>query len=187
MFRAPGRVNLIGEHVDYVGGRVLPVAIDRFVTVSGEPADAILLDSQGFGRVELAADGSGDVEGWGRYLAAVAIELAALGRPPVGFAGRIESDLPSGAGLGSSAALEVSVARALCAVADFELEALALARACQRAEERAVGVRCGIMDQAVSVLGREGHALLLDCATLGYQLIPLPTDLELLVLDSGIA
>jgi galactokinase len=186
-FRAPGRVNLIGEHTDYAGGLVLPAAIDRAVTVTGEPADVIRLVS---GRdpepVELGADGSGSAEGWGRYVSAVAGELDTLGRPQVGFDGRVTSDLPDEIGLSSSAALEVAVARALCDAAGFELEPLELADACRRAEERAVGVPCGLMDQAASLLGRAGHALLLDCATLEHRHVPIPTELVLVVIHSGV-
>jgi galactokinase len=190
-FRAPGRVNLIGEHTDYSGGLVLPVAIDRAVRVFGDPdEEAIHLDSDGFeGTVTLAPDGS-DLDratDWGRYVAAVAAELAALGRPAIGLRGRVSSEVPVGAGLSSSAALEVAIATMLCAVADFPLEPLALAQAGQRAEFRAVGVPCGIMDQAASVLGRRGHALLLDCGTLEHRPVPLPRELALLVIDSGVS
>ena len=95
------------------------------------------------------------------------------------------SDLPTGAGLSSSAALEVAIGLALCAVAGFELEPLELALACQRAELRAVGVPCGILDQAASILGQAGQALLLDCGTLEYRLVPVPADAALVVIDSG--
>jgi len=122
---------------------------------------------------------------WGRYVAAVAKELGELGRPAVGLEGVVEADLPRGAGLGSSGAVEVVVALALCAVADFELEPLELARACQRAEQRAVGVPSGILDQAASLLGREGQALLLDCGTLERRWVDLPPRLAILVVDSG--
>src|SRR5262249_46233570 len=125
-------------------------------------------------------------EGWGRFPGAVANELDALGRPPVGFAGRVASNLPIGAGLSSSAALEVAIGIALCAVAEFEPEPMALAQAAQRAELRAVGVPCGIMDQAASVLGEEGHAILLDTGTLEHRAVPLPVELALVVVDSGI-
>jgi galactokinase len=183
-FWAPGRVNLIGEHTDYSGGLVLPVAIHLGIELSAMPAEGITLVSEG-DAVELSADGAGDPEGWGRYVAAVAVELAELGRPAVGLDGVVEADLPRGAGLGSSGALEVVVAFALCAVADFELEPLELARACQRAEQRAVGVPSGILDQAASLLGHEGQALLLDCGTLERRWVELPRQLALLVIDSG--
>jgi galactokinase len=182
--RAPGRVNLIGEHTDYSGGLVLPVAIDLSVEVRVGPADQIALTSAG-DTVELAPDGGGEPSGWGRYVAAVAVELAALGREPVGIEGAVRADLPQGAGLGSSGALEVAVALALCDVAGFELEPLGLAAACQRAEQRAVGVPSGILDQAASLLGREGSALLLDCGSLEYRWIDLPEQLAIIVIDSG--
>jgi len=169
---SPGRVNLIGEHTDYAGGLVLPAAIGLGLTVEGEPSRQLMFKSE--------------VPGVERYVAAVDAELAALGRPSVGFAGRISSSLPVGAGLSSSAALEVAIATALCAAADFELEPLKLAQAAQRAETRATGVPCGILDQAACVLGREGHAVLLDTSTLEHRLVPLPDDVAIVVVDSGV-
>jgi galactokinase len=171
---APGRVNLIGEHTDYSGGLVLPIAIELGVTVRAEPADELVLES------DRAS------EGWLRYVDAVAAELAELGRPDVGLRGTVTSDLPAGAGLSSSAALEVAVALALCAAADWDVERLALADACRRAEHRAVGAPVGILDQAASLLGCEGHALLLDCGTLEHRLIPVPEEAVLFVVDSGV-
>src|SRR6266545_2456442 len=170
---APGRVNLIGEHTDYSGGFVLPVAIQLGITLTFERADEIALESR---------EGT---EAWERYVAAVAEELEAVGRPPVGIKGRLEADLPQGAGLGSSGALEVVVALALCEAAGFELEPLELAHACQRAEQLAVGVPSGILDQAASLLGREGCALLLDCGTLDHRWVDLPPELSIVVVDSG--
>jgi galactokinase len=155
-------VNLIGEHTDYAGGLVLPIAIDRFVTVEGRRADALRLDTP---------------------LAQAVADQLGLG---VGFEGTIESTVPAGAGLSSSAAVEVAIAGALCEAAGVRLDALELAEACRRAEEQASGVPCGIMDQAIAVLGREGHALLLDCGALVYEHVPLPTELVLVVLDSGV-
>jgi galactokinase len=183
-FWAPGRVNLIGDHTDYAGGLVLPIAVDLGIVVDVEPAERIILSSAGRA-VDVAADGSGDAAGWGRYAAAVAAELDGLGRPAVGIAGELSSDLPIGAGLSSSAALEVAIGLALCAVADFELEPLELASACRRAELRAVGVPCGILDQAASLLGCAGTALLLDCSTLDHRRVPLPQSLAIIVADSG--
>jgi galactokinase len=188
-FLAPGRANLIGEHTDHTDGLVLPAAIDRGVTLEadmgGERIELMSADADGI--VALPADGSSSPEtGWGRYVAAVAAELAALGRPPAGFRGRLRSDLPQGAGLSSSAALEVVVGLALCAAASWELPPLELAAACRRAERRAVGVPSGIMDQAASLLGRGGHALRLDCGTLEHRHVPLPVGHVLLVIDSGV-
>jgi galactokinase len=166
---APGRVNLMGEHTDYSGGLVLPIAIQLGITITYEPAEEMALRAPG-----------GE-----RFAGAVERELAELGRPNVGIAAVVESDLPQGAGLGSSGAFEVAVALALCGAAEFELEPLELALACRRAERRAVGVPSGILDQAASLLGREGHALLLDCGSLDYRWVPLPDDVAILVLDSG--
>jgi galactokinase len=186
---APGRVNLIGEHTDYSGGLVLPAATQLGISVEIHArADEVALTSTLAGPAQVfRPDGEGSAtSGWARYARAVAAELAALGRPPVGLTGTISSDLPAGAGLSSSAALEVAVALAFCAVADWELEPLELALACQRAELRAVGVPCGILDQAASILGREGAAVLLDCGTLEHRLVSLPSEAVLLIVDSGV-
>jgi galactokinase len=181
---APGRVNLIGEHTDYAGGLVLPIAIDLGIELDVEPAERIRLTSGGE-PAEVAGDGAGEASGWGRYVAAVAQELAALGRPPVGIEGSVEATLPQGAGLGSSGALQVGVSLALCGVAEFELAPFDLVEACRRAERRAVGVPSGILDQAASLLGRNGCALLLDCGTLEHRWVRVPTALGIVVVDSG--
>jgi galactokinase len=189
-FWAPGRVNLIGEYTDLSGGLVLPAALDLGVRIDAVAAGRTTLRSDRYGEPALLeADGTGleGMGGWGRYVAAVAVELALLGRPAVGIEGSITSTLPVGAGLSSSAALEVATAVALCGVADFPLPPLVLAQAAQRSEYRAVGVPCGIMDQAASVLGRAGCAMLLDTGSLEHELVELPTELALLVIDSGIS
>jgi galactokinase len=173
-------VNLIGEFTDLSGGLVLPVALDLGIRIDCVAAEQTLLTSDAF-------RGTSDDADWGRYAGAVEMELADLGRPPLGIGGTVHSTLPVGAGLSSSAALEVAVAIALCAVGDFALEPLELARAAQRAEHRAVGVPSGIMDQAASVLGRAGHAILIDTSTLAYEYIPLPPQLALVVVDSGVS
>jgi galactokinase len=188
-FRAPGRANLIGEHTDHTDGLVLPAAIDRAVTLSCEPGGSriTLTSRQASGSVDVPADGSdAPGGGWGRFVAAVAAELAELGRAPIGLRGELDSDLPQGSGLSSSAALEVVVATALCAVAELELAPLELAALCRRAEHRAVGVPTGIMDQAASILGRAGHGVLLDCGRLTYEHVPLPSEHLLLLVDSGV-
>jgi len=190
LVRAPGRVNLIGEHTDYSDGLVLPVAIDREVTVAwGPAADAIRLRSNEFPEtLELEADGTprSRPEGWTRYAAAVAALLHELGRPPAGLEATVSSTLPVGAGLASSAALTVAVGLALCRAAELELPALELARVAQAAERLAVGVPVGLMDPAASLLARRGHALLLDCGTEEYRLVPLSAELAVVVLDSGV-
>ena len=187
---SPGRVNLIGEHTDYSGGLVLPAAIQLGLTFDVQARDdqTINLISGTFdGREQFSANGEGPrALGWGRYGQAVAAELAALGRPAIGMEATITSTLPAGAGLSSSAALEVGVALSLCAVADFAIPSLELAAACQRAEARAVGVPCGILDPAAILLGEEAVALLLNCTSLEYGLIPLAGEAAFLVLDSGV-
>lgn len=186
---APGRINLIGEHTDYSGGLVLPAAIELGITVDVQRrADEVVLRSTSFdGMAAFAPDGSGAAsDGWARFGQAVAAELHLAGRPPVGIEATISSTLPAGAGLSSSAALEVGLALALCAAAGFELDALTLADVCRRAEERAVGVPCGILDQASCLLGRPGAAVLLDCASLEHTLVAVPDAAAFLVIDSGI-
>ena len=187
---APARVNLIGEHTDYSGGLVLPVAVDLGLTLAWRPdRDSIRVRSDSFREpVELACDGgeSGPLPSWGRYVAAVARLLHERGRPSVGLDGTIGSTVPIGAGLSSSAALCVALALALSRAAYFELPALELARLAQAAELTAVGVPCGIMDPTASLLGRRGHALLLDCSTEEYRLIRLPRNVAIVVIDSGV-
>jgi len=187
---APARVNLIGEHTDYSGGLVLPVAVDLVTTVAWRPdAAAIRLRSLAFAEsVELSRQGvpRGQLVGWGRHVAAVARLLHENGRPAVGLDGTISSTVPIGAGLSSSAALNVSVGLALCRAAELELPPLELAKIAQEAERLAVGVPVGLMDPATSLLGRSGHALLLDCGTEEYRHVRLPAGLAVVVFDSSV-
>jgi galactokinase len=179
---APGRVNLIGDHTDHTGGVALPMAIDLVTTVTGQPGgDRIVLRSDvcdGVADVALAVDDPAAVEPpWARYVAGVVAEV----RPQVGFTGVVSSTVPAGAGLSSSAALEVATALALGADAD----PVTLARMCQRAEQRAAGVPCGVMDQLASVCGVEGHALLLDGHDLHIEPVQLPDHLDVVAVHSG--
>ena len=187
---APGRVNLIGEHTDYSGGLVLPVALDCGVTVRWRPDPAaIRIRSAEFPEVvELDADGTprSQPAGWARYAGAVAELLRERGRPAAGIDATVSSTVPVGTGLSSSAALTVAVALTLCRAAGFERRRLELAHLAQEAEHRAVGVPVGLMDPAASLLARRGHALLLDCGTEQHELVPLPAELSIVVLDSGV-
>jgi galactokinase len=183
-------VNLIGEYTDLAGGLVLPAALELGVRIDAAPSALITLRSGEIeGTARFAPDGSplnGAPHGWTRYVGAVATELAMIGRPDTGLEGEISSTVPIGSGLSSSAALEVALALSLAAVADFAVEPMQLALAARRAEHRAVGVPCGIMDQAASMLGRAGHLLLLDTGTLAYEHVPFPDELALVIVDSGV-
>ncbi len=185
---APARVNLIGEHTDYSGGLVLPVAIDLGTTVEWQPLDGrVRARSLALGDVvEIGADGIGAAAGWGRYVAAVVALLRERGRSDAGIDAVVSSTVPIGSGLSSSAALTVSIALALCRAAGFELEPLELAQLMREAEARAVGVPVGLMDPACVLLARRGHALLLDCGSEEYRHVPLPEGLAVVVVDSGV-
>jgi galactokinase len=192
-FRAPGRVNLIGEHTDYNDGFVLPMAIDLECTVRASPRPDGLVSGRSLdvpGEFELPADGSRDpalVRNWGRHAASLVRVLAARGRPAVGIEAVVSSTVPVGAGLSSSSALEVGLAVALCDAAGFELPPLELARACRESEILATGVPGGIMDQVASICGRAGCALLIDCRSLDVEPIELPEDLAVVVVHSGVS
>ena len=188
--RAPGRVNVIGDHTDYQGGLVLPMAIQLETRVSvAIGGDRVRLRSTLFpGEVDVPADGSGGPDGgatdWGRYVAGVVWALAEEGIAPVGIEGEISSTVPAGAGLSSSAALEMAVAQALLAAAGAAMEPMVVARVCQRAEVEGAGVPCGIMDQAVAALGSPHGAVLIDCRTLQTEQVRLPRSHRLVVIDS---
>jgi galactokinase len=193
-FWAPGRVNLIGSHTDFQDGLVLPLALPLGVEVTvesdGRPQRVVTMRSERFpGVVEVPADGSagpgGGVTGWGRYVAGVVWALAELGRPPVGMSGSVTATVPDGAGLASSAALEVAAADALCAVAEWDIDRMALALACQRAEVEGAGVPCGIMDQLTAALDERDGALLIDCRSLATEKVPIPSAWSVIVADSG--
>jgi galactokinase len=187
--RAPGRVNLIGEHTDYNDGFVLPVAIGLETWIGFVPSDD--------GVVTLALDETGDAltfelgaigprrGTWMDYVAGTAWALGEAGRASRGARGVIAATLPREAGLSSSASLELASAWMLLGDATAGLACLDLARACQHAENDYVGVRCGLMDQFSVACGVAGAALLLDCRSLEYRAVPLPADLALVVCHSG--
>jgi galactokinase len=194
VWRAPGRANLIGEHTDYNQGWVLPFALDLGVTVAaGRRGDGVLAirSRQAPGApadLPLAALAPGAVTGWAAYPAGVAWALREAGHPLAGGASlAVDSDLPQGAGLSSSAALECAAALALDGLDGLGLPRPVLATLAQRAENDFVGVPSGIMDQSASLLSRAGHALLLDCrtgATTGVPLDPAAAGLALLIVDT---
>ena len=191
--RAPGRVNIIGDHTDYNDGFVLPVAIDRDCIVAWRPRGDHTITARSLeldGVVEVAADGSDDPAAvdppWGRFVAGVAQALGERGRAATGVDLALSSTVPAGSGLSSSAALSVGLALALAAAGDLPLGPDDVARACQDAERAATGVRGGIMDQLASLRGVPGHALFIDCRTLAVEPVPLPSALGLLVVHSGL-
>jgi galactokinase len=179
--RAPGRVNLIGDHTDYTGGLALPIAIDRQIVVRGvdndEPYITLASDQDPIqATISLPVGGLANIEPpWARRVAAIAAEL---GRE-LGFIGSVESTLPIGAGLSSSGALGVALALALGADADVSPVEVALL--CQRAQQAATGVPAGILDEMASLNGLDGHAVLLDCHDLTIEPVPLPEGGEVVV------
>jgi galactokinase len=193
VFRAPGRVNLMGDHTDYNDGIVLPIAIDREAVVTaratGDGRVRITSDAHE-GVVDVAADGSGPPSEvrpeWGRLVAGVVRSVAERGRDPVGIEAHISSSVSEGSGLSSSAAVEVACALALLDAAGFDLPPRELARLCQAAEQAATGVPSGIMDQLTSLLGEDGAALLIDCRSLDLRPVRLPERLAVLAVHSGI-
>ena len=189
--RAPGRVNLIGEHTDYNDGFVLPMAIDRRVHVAFAPrADGIVrAHSETFEETVTLAPGDlrpGAHSGWTAYLAGLIWSLRDAGLEDRGADLLIRSEVPAGAGLSSSAAFELAVARALFAAAGAGWHAVTAAILARRADNEYVGIASGIMDQFAAAAAVRGHALLLDCRTLEFETIPIPPELRIVVMDSGV-
>lgn len=190
---APGRVNVIGEHVDYNGGWVLPAALDRCLVMAVAPRDdeRVRLATADFEGV-LEFDGRdlapGRATDWSRYVRGVMAGLTQAGHPVPGFDACIASSIPVGGGLSSSAALEAATALAGLALTGATMDRFALAKLCQRAEHDYAGVPCGIMDQAAVLCCEEGHLLLLDCETETFVQTPLPNaDWSLLIVNSGVS
>ena len=188
--RAPGRVNLIGEHTDYNDGYVLPIAIDRDVLVAASPCSepSVCLYSMDFDRTSSFSldDIDSDPENeWGNYPRGVAYMLKKRRKKVFGANMAIQGDIPMGAGLSSSAALEVASALVFQALNKFDMSGPEMALLCQAAENEFVGVNCGIMDQFISRLGTRNNALFIDCRTLEYEVVPLPAHgIKVIVADS---
>jgi len=188
-FRAPGRVNLIGEHTDYNEGFVLPAAIDLYTWTAVAPRTNRKLSvfSENFHETEeidLAATSPKPRDHWSDYVCGVAIMLQKAGIPLRGANIAIYSNVPLGSGLSSSAALEVSVATALLAMSGHALGLADIAKICQRAENEFVGARVGIMDQTASCVGARDKAILLDCRTLEYKLLPMPAGVTMVICNT---
>jgi galactokinase len=191
--RAPGRVNLIGDHTDYCEGFVLPLAINRDCVVVWRPRTdgRVVVRSLEFdGEADLAADGTEDprlVEpGWARFVAGVVRALAERGRAPFGFTAALTSNVPPGGGLSSSSALAVAMTMVAAAAGKLDLSLDETARAALEAEVSATGVPGGLMDQLASLHGRRDHALLIDCRELAITPVPLPGTHVVLVVHSGL-
>ena len=192
--RAPGRVNLIGDHTDYNDGFVLPMAIDRAVWIALRSSEdgRVRVHSLDFDqRAEFDPDGlparpnGASAEGWSEYIRGIAWALKGAGLPARGWEGVVAGDVPLGAGLSSSAALELATMVAFAATGPLEWQPSTMARLAQRAENGWVGVNCGIMDQLISAAGEAEHALLIDCRSLGTRPVPIPDGVAVVVLDTA--
>lgn len=192
LVRAPGRVNLIGEHTDYNDGFVLPMAIEHAIYIALRPRQDgyVVVHSLDYDEVcqflpyEISRDAGTQGE-WAEYIKGVAWALGEAGYELGGWEGVVAGDIPQGAGLSSSAAIELATARAFCAVGGWAWEPAKIALICQRAENGWVGVHTGIMDQMISAAGVAGRALLIDCRTLATDPVPLPPDTLAIILDTS--
>ena len=188
MIFAPGRVNLIGEHTDYSDGFVLPFAIDLGIIIAFSPKSNDLINLYAVDFDQFFEQNISTIlkfeEGWKGYLKGIIQVLKDLGFKLKGFQGVVAGNLPIGAGLSSSAALEVAAVKTLCISSDIDLPDIELAKIGQIAERECVGVNVGIMDQLISAKGRLGHAVKLDCRTLETEYIPIPKGVSFVVLDT---
>jgi galactokinase len=188
--RAPGRVNLIGEHTDYNDGFVLPAAIERDVLMAAAPRGDSMLrvfttDFDRSAMFDLERLQPNAEEPWANYVAGVGWALRRAGHAVSGANLGLQSTIPHGSGLSSSAALELASALAFQGLFGLNVERPALAKLCQRAENEFVGMPCGIMDQFIAALGKEGQALLLDCRSLEYEYVPVSAA-SLVIAHSGV-
>jgi len=187
--RAPGRVNLIGEHTDYNGGFVLPMAINRamYMAIRYRGDKEVHIMSADFHQPAHfnLEDFSYIKPHWVEYIKGVANGLKSRDLPLVGWEGVMLGNVPRGSGLSSSAALELAAAKAFSEVSNFDWDPVDMAVVGQEAENNWVGVNCGIMDQMISSCGKEGHAYLLDCRSLKGRHVPLPEGVKVVILDTG--
>jgi galactokinase len=188
-FRAPGRVNLIGEHTDYNDGFVMPAAINfsTSVTLKPLPERRIQFYSENFKEQVVLDLDNPPAHGrnhWSDYVVGVALMLEQAGHRLSGATLNFTSDVPIGSGLSSSAAIEVATAYALNATNDLHIDRKELAKICRKAENEFVGARVGIMDQFVSLFGEQDKALLLDCRSLDFELLPLPVAVQLVICNT---
>jgi len=187
--RAPGRVNLIGEHTDYNDGFVLPMAIDRatYIALSPRSDGRVIVHSVDFDQTaEFTLNHLGKArDEWIEYLKGVAWALTEQGYDLGGWEGVLVGDVPIGAGLSSSAALEMATARAFSLTSNFPWDAATMAKLGQKAENEWVGANTGIMDQMISASGHANHALLIDCRSLETELVPLPPGTVVVVMDTA--
>lgn len=189
--RSPGRINIIGEHTDYHEGFVLPAAIDRFIYVAAAPRsdNTIRLYSDRYNEyIETTLDGVRPNEkSWGNYILGVVHELLSQGHSLAGFDLVFAGDIPIGAGLSSSAAVECATVLALDTLFSYQISKVAMAKIGQQAEHKFAGVRCGIMDQFASMLSKEGTVIKLDCRTLDFEYKPLELgDFTFLLINSNV-
>lgn len=189
IFRAPGRVNLIGEHTDYNDGFVMPAAIGFYTWIAAAKREDRILEAYSDHFDEKITFSLDALEGpprkhWSDFIRGVAATFEGAGHKLPGANLVIHTEVPLGAGLSSSASLEVATALALTVPAGIAVPRLELAKLCQAAENQYVGARCGIMDQFIASFGVSGSALMLDCRSLAYQLIPVPRNLRLVVCNS---
>ena len=189
LVRAPGRVNLIGEHTDYNDGFVLPMALSQsiWIALSSQPNPEVELHSLDFEEsVNVPLEENYQKSrGWQEFLKGVLDILKQEGFSLSGWKGVAAGNVPIGAGLSSSAAFELAIARAFTSVGNWEWHPLEMARLCQRAENEWVGMNCGIMDQTISALGQAGNALFLDCRSLETRQVKMPDNLQIAVMDTG--
>lgn len=186
--QAPGRVNLIGEHTDYNDGFVLPMAIDHAMWMALRPRDDRQVSVYSLDMEETAVFSLDNLthsnSGWGEYLKGVAWALQEAGYPLRGWEGVMAGDVPIGSGLSSSAALEMATTQAFAAVSGWAWEAATMAKLGQKTENEWMGVNSGIMDQMISAAGKAGYALLIDCRSLTTELVPLPPETAVVILDT---